>query len=268
VNEASTTSADPAAHHLELVAVEVALLATSVVRAAAGQAAATGTKSSPTDVVTETDLRSETLIRRELLGRCPGSTIVGEEYGKATGENNVGWIVDPIDGTVNFLYDLPVVAVSIAGTIDGEVVAGAVADVHRRDVYSATMGCGAQRNGTAITASEPEDLSQALVGTGFAYEASLRADQGRFLTQLLPACRDIRCMGSAALNLCWVASGQLDAYFERDLKVYDYAAGALIAAEAGAMVEQPAPGGLDLTMAASPSVYSPLQTLLIQSVDG
>lgn len=258
-------TADPplvaAARHLEFVAVDVAALAASFVRSKAGRAQTAGTKSSPTDVVTYTDLESERLIRAELLARCPGSEIVGEEFDAAAGANNVGWIVDPIDGTVNFLYDLPVVSVSIAATIDGQVVAGAVVDVHRSEVFSGCLGEGARRNGEAIAVGSAGQLSQALVATGFSYRADLRAAQARVLTTLLPACRDIRCMGSAALNLCWVACGRLDAYYERDLMVYDYAAGALIAAEAGATVEQPASNDCGLTMAASPDVFAPLRGL-------
>jgi len=249
-----------AAHHLELVAVDVALLAADLVATASGNAAAARTKSSPTDVVTHTDLLSESLIRRELLARCPGSAIVGEEYDDGVGTNHVGWIVDPIDGTVNFLYDLPVVAISIAATIDGEVVAGAVADVHRRETFSASTGAGARCDGKPIAAGDVDDLGQALVGTGFAYDARLRAEQAAVIADVLPACRDIRCMGSAALNLCWVGCGRLDAYFERDLKVYDHAAGALIAAEGGATVDQP--NASDLIIASAPGLNHGFRDLI------
>lgn len=247
---------------LELVAVEVAALAADYVRSATGRAAAAGTKSSPTDVVTQTDLGSEQLIRRELLTRSPGSTIVGEEYGDASGISNVGWIVDPIDGTINFLYDLSVVAISIAATIDGEVVAGAVADVHRGDMYSAALGRGASRNGAAITTTGTRELDQALIGTGFSYDAAVRSAEADIVTRVLPACRDIRCMGSAALNLCWVGCGRLDGFYERDLKVYDFAAGALVASEAGATVEHPADNGTDLMVAAAPDIFGSLRSLV------
>ncbi len=246
---------------LELVAIEVAGLAADYVRAAAGSASSSGTKSSPTDVVTVSDLDSERLIRNELLARCPGSAIIGEEYGVAAGTNNVGWIVDPIDGTVNFLYDLSVVAVSIAATIDGVVVAGAVTDVHRRMTYSAAHGSGARRDGTHITAGAIDDLEQALIGTGFSYDSDIRAAEAATLQRVLPTCRDIRCMGSAALNLCWVADGSLDGFYERDLKIYDHAAGALVAAEAGATVEQPDDRG-DLVIAAAGGIFSSLRELV------
>jgi len=251
----------PAAH-LGIVAAQVAQVAAEFVREHHGTAKAAGTKSSPTDVVTETDLASEVLIRRELSARCPGSTIVGEEYDDTVGANRISWIVDPIDGTVNFLYGLPVVSVSVAATIDGVTVAGAVTDVRSSDTFSATLGNGANLNGVPLRASSPASLAVSLIGTGFAYEAAIRAEQAETLTRLLPACRDIRCMGSAALNLCWVGAGLLDGYFERNIKIYDYAAGELIAREAGAVVETPAQSGNGLAFAAAPVIASELRALL------
>ncbi|MEM9033168.1 MAG: inositol monophosphatase family protein [Actinomycetota bacterium] len=241
------------ASHLEHVAIEVARMAADLVRPGVGVARIAGTKSTPTDVVTDHDLRSEALIRSELVARCPGSSIMGEEYGDRAGVNGISWIVDPIDGTVNFLYGLPVVSTSIAARIDGVVVAGAVADVRTGHTFSASLGDGARLDGVGLRASEVASLDQALIGTGFGYAAEVRAAQASVLVELLPRCRDIRTMGSAALNLCWVGAGRLDAYFERDLKPYDYAAGALVAAEAGAVVSLPTDGS-DLTVAASPRI--------------
>ena len=252
--------------HLEAVASEVARRAAELVARSAGQARAAATKSSPTDVVTATDVESEAFIRCELLGRCPGSSIFGEELDDDRGSNAVEWIVDPIDGTVNFLYDLPVVSVSIAATIDRTVVAGAVTDIHRVETFSAALGTGARRSGGPIAPNAPETLEKALIGTGFAYDAALRAQQAEALTRLLPSCRDIRCMGSAALNLCWVGCGRLDGYFERDLKIYDYAAGALIAAEAGATTELPAGNRIDLMIAAAGTIFDSLR--LLSGADG
>ena len=263
----SADSATTRARHLEEVAIQVASQAAGYVRLRSGQATAAGTKTSPTDVVTHTDMECEQLIRSELLARCPGSSIVGEEFDDDDGGNNVGWIVDPIDGTVNYLYDLPVVSVSIAATIEGEVVAGAVADVHRDEVFSATRNLGARRTGEPISPTELADLDSALVATGFAYDARLRATQAQMLTRLLPVCRDIRCMGSAALNLCWVGCGRLDAYFERDLKVYDYAAGALVAREAGARVELPTTADRNLTLAATGGIFDALRMMLVSPTD-
>lgn len=248
--------------HLELVAREVGVIAARYVRSQLGSARTAATKSTPTDVVTETDLASESLIRAELVARCPGSTIVGEEYADKVGANNIGWIVDPIDGTVNFLYGLPVVSISIAATIDNMTVAGAVVDVLSGDAYSACAGGGARLNGNPIGVSEATNLATALIGTGFAYEASVRAEQASTLTRLLPACRDIRCMGSAALNLCWVGQGLLDGYFERNIKLYDYAAGELIAREGGAVVKIPAVSGDGLAFAATPGISDGLLDLI------
>ena len=249
--------------HLEAVAIDVARLAADLVRSSVGHAAASGTKSSPTDVVTATDVESEALIRRELLQRCPGSNIVGEELADDVGTNDVGWVVDPIDGTVNFLYDLPVVAVSIAATIGGQTVAGAVCDVLRGDMFSAAIGTGARRNGAPIEVRATEQLSGALIGTGFGYAAERRRAQAEIIGRLLPRARDIRCMGSAALNLCWVGSGRLDGYYEQDTKPYDYAAGALIAAEGGARVEVPAENSLDLSIAAPPAIFDGLRDIIV-----
>lgn len=254
-------AAESAARHLEHVAVEVAQMAADLVRPGVGAARVAGTKTTPTDVVTDHDLRSEALIRAELIARCPGSSIVGEEYGDQTGVNRVRWIVDPIDGTVNFLYGLPVVSTSIAAAVGGRVVAGAVAEVRTGQTFSACRGEGARCDGLAVRVSDVASLDVALVGTGFAYASSTRAAQAATLADLLPRCRDIRTMGSAALNLCWVGAGRLDAYFERDLKVYDYAAGALVAEEAGAAVTVPQ-GGRDLTMAASPGIATALGGLV------
>lgn len=251
-----------AAQHLQAVAVGVATAAGDLVRQSVGKAAAAGTKSTPTDVVTATDIDSERLIRTELLDRCPGSTIVGEELADQEGANAVRWIVDPIDGTVNFLYDLPVVSVSIAASINGVTVAGAVADVLRGEVFSAALGAGAQRDTSAITARTTTELAQALIGTGFSYSAQRRAEQSAILNGLLPIARDIRCMGSAALNLCWVACGRLDAYYEHDTKPYDYAAGAIIATEAGARVELPESNTLGLSMAATPGLFGELRAVV------
>lgn len=248
--------------HLELVAIEVANLAADLVRASIGSAATARTKSSPTDVVTHTDFASEQLIRSELLARCPGSSLIGEEYDDHTGGNGIGWIIDPIDGTVNFLYDLPVVSVSIAATLDEVVVAGAVVDLLRRETFSAAKSEGARCNQHPINSARTTSLSQALIGTGFSYDEEVRASEASIVSRVLPECRDIRCMGSAALNLCWVGCGRLDGFYERDIKVYDYAAGALIASEAGAQVELPAANNTDLTISATDSVFAPLRALV------
>lgn len=252
---------------LETVAVDVARLAADLVRSRFGTARATRTKSTLTDVVTETDLDAERLIRQELTARSPGSTIVGEEFDDQLGDNEVGWIVDPVDGTVNFLYALPVVSVSIAATWRGAVVAGAVTDVALDETFSATVGDGARCDGSPITASSAEDLATSLVGTGFAYDADRRTDEAEIFSRILPRARDIRCFGSAALHLCWVGCGRLDAYYQQGLKVYDYAAGALIAAEAGACLETPPANDFDLVLASAPLLNRPIRSLITNAGD-
>ena len=248
--------------HLANVAEDVAEAAAGLVRAAMGRAEVTRRKSTPTDIVTHTDIASERLIRRELLQRCPGSSIVGEELPDEVGTNHVEWIVDPIDGTVNFLYDLPVVSISIAARIDQHVVAGSVVDVIRRDVFTAAVGEGATINGVPIEVAAAAPMSDSLIGTGFAYEAAVRAEQAVIVSRVLPEARDIRCMGSAALNLCWVGCGRLDGYYERGTKLYDYAAAALIAAEAGAIVELPSNATAESVVGSRPQIFEDLRSLI------
>ena len=153
--------------------------------------------------------------------------------GRRPAGRDLQWVVDPLDGTVNFLYALPVVAVSVAAAVDGAVVAGAVVDVVGAETWSAAVGHGARLDGDPIGVSTCPALDHALVTTGFSYRAEIRRRQGDVVGRLLPAARDIRCFGSAALQLCWVGAGRADAYFERDIKLWDYAAAALIAARSG-----------------------------------
>lgn len=206
----------------------------------------TETKSSPTDVVTAADRACEELIRKRLLDARPDDGFVGEEGEDVTGTSGVSWIVDPIDGTVNYLYGIPHYAVSIAASRAGRVVAGVVRAPALDVEYAATHGGGATRNGVplrmlgegerAAPRSEPV-LSQALVATGFSYEPPIRARQAHAVARLLPQVRDIRRQGSCALDLCAVASGQCDAYVEEGAHVWDHAAAGLVATEAGARFE-------------------------------
>jgi myo-inositol-1(or 4)-monophosphatase len=173
-------------------------------------------------------------------------------------------VVDPIDGTVNYLYDIPTYAVSIAVEYDGRTVAGVVVDAPKGEVFTATLGGGAFLDGKPIQVSECADLSKALVGTGFGYDATRRAVQAEVVQQLISKVRDIRRIGVGAVDLCYVACGRLDAVYERGLNPWDYGAGALIAAEAGATV-----GGLDgapvspeMSIAATPAVFKPLHDAL------
>jgi myo-inositol-1(or 4)-monophosphatase len=254
----------PATAELEQAAIDVATLAAAMIRSNVGRARAVAAKSSATDIVTQTDLDSERLIRERIAVLTPSAGVLGEEGGQSDHTARVQWIIDPLDGTINFLYDLPVFAVSAAVAVDGTVVAGAVADVLRNEVFSAGRGTGARLDGIPISASRQDDLSQSMVATGFSYQSNFRADQASLLTTLLPAVRDIRCFGSAALHLCWVGLGRLDAYFERHIKLWDYAAGALVASEAGATVEWPCPENDSVMFAASSNVFDSLRILVVQ----
>lgn len=211
------------------------------------QAGSIQMKSSPTDPVTVVDTETERLLRDRLAQLRPGELILGEEGG-GTPDSTAGtvtWVLDPIDGTVNFVYGISVYAVSVAAQIDGVSVAGAVADVVAGEVYSAGRGLGAHVQGPAgrrpLRCTSVTDVSMALVGTGFGYSPARRAAQGALLTRLLPVVRDVRRIGSAALDLCMVAAGRLDVHYEHGLNVWDWAAGALIAAEAGAHLRLPDP---------------------------
>lgn len=257
-----TPSAPPSAAALAEIGAAVGNLAAAAVRAQVGRASTLGTKSSATDVVTHTDVEVEDLVRRELEVRAPGSSLLGEEHGDDAGSSAIGWIIDPIDGTVNFLYDLPVIAVSIAATLHGDVVAGAVVDVLRDETFTAVRGGGARRDGVPIEVNAPQSMGQALLATGFSYDADLRRAQGRVLQEVVGTVRDVRCFGSAALHLCWVACGRIDGYWEVDLKVWDVAAGGLVAREAGAEVHTPLEDGGTLTLAAPPAVATPLLRLV------
>jgi myo-inositol-1(or 4)-monophosphatase len=199
------------------------------------------TKSSDVDVVTESDRSAERLIRRSLLDARPGDAVLGEEsqgeQSERAGSSGVRWIVDPIDGTVNFLYGIPQYAVSIAAELDGEVVAGVVLNVATGQEYTATLGGPARCNGAPIRVRATVPLHERLIGTGFSYEARQREIQAAALLHLLPRIRDIRRFGSCALDLCAVAQGSLDGYVEEGVNLWDHAAGGLVAKAAGARVE-------------------------------
>ncbi|HEY5854282.1 MAG TPA: inositol monophosphatase family protein [Aldersonia sp.] len=229
-------------------------------------------KSSPTDPVTVVDTETEQLIRALLAQQRPGDPVLGEEGGgSAAAPAGVRWVVDPIDGTVNFLYGIPAYAVSVAAQIDGSSVAGAVVDVAAGLTYSAALGHGACRHDrdgveTTLQASTVDAVGLALVATGFGYGAHRRAAQGRIVAALLPRVRDIRRIGSAALDLCMVASGLVDAHYEHGLSPWDWAAGSLIAAEAGARVHTPEPTASSadgqVLVACAPGIAAELDAVL------
>jgi len=254
--------APPGYAELERIASSTARSAAGLVSATYGRPDPVGHKSSPTDVVTQTDLRTEELIRRLLHDATPEAGVLGEESETTQSGARLQWVIDPLDGTVNFLYAVPLFAVSIAAALDGEVVAGAVIDVLRGELFSAHLGGGARRDGEPIEVSACAVLPNALVATGFSYQAQLRDAQGEVAHRVLSRARDLRCFGSAALELCWVGCARVDAYYQRDTEIWDRAAGALIAAEAGAQTELPCPENDDLVIAAPPDVFDDLWTVV------
>lgn len=207
-------------------------------------------KSTPTDPVSDADVAAEAAIREVLAARRPGDAILGEEGG-ATGDGDpsregaVRWIVDPLDGTVNYLFGIPAFAVSVACEDAAGTVAGVVLDPIREECFQATRSGPPSMNGEQIHASGRTELATAMVATGFAYDAPLRARQGAVVARVLPEVRDIRRFGAAALDLCWCACGRFDAFYERGLHAWDLAAGTLIARRAGLQVRVLAAGGDD-----------------------
>jgi myo-inositol-1(or 4)-monophosphatase len=210
------------------------------------------TKSTPTDPVSAADLAAEQAIRDVLAAERPGDLVLGEEGGEAQvgGEAHVGgeapvgdpgsaalrWVVDPLDGTVNFLYGIPQFAVSVACEDGSGTLAGVVLDPVRAECFAATRNGAPLLNGQPLRVERDAPLSQTLVATGFAYEPDVRAAQAQVITRLVPRVRDIRRNGAAALDLCWCACGRVDAYFERGLRLWDFAAGALLCTRAGLIV--------------------------------
>jgi myo-inositol-1(or 4)-monophosphatase len=200
------------------------------------------TKSTPTDPVSDADLAAESAVRRVLSSRRPSDSILAEEGGAsagAEGDGEVRWIVDPLDGTVNYLFGIPAFAVSVACEDSSGTRAGVVLDPVRDECFAATRSGDATLNGVAFGGFErASSLSLALVATGFGYDAALRARQAAVVSRVLPRARDIRRVGSAALDLCWSACGRFDAYYERGLKTWDAAAGALICERVGLVVRE------------------------------
>ena len=224
-------------------------------------------KSSPTDVVTQMDRASEDLLARLILAARPDDGILGEEGGERPGTSGVRWIVDPLDGTTNYLYGIPLWSVSVAAEADGVVVAGAVSAPELRTCYVAGLGRGAwARSSTGsrpLRASAVSSLSQALMSTGFGYDSEHRRRQAQALVEVAPRVRDVRRMGSAAIDLCWVAAGLTDAYVESRLNAWDVAAGALVAREAGAVVVGDAdPWNSPYVLASAPGIAADLARLL------
>ncbi|WP_431279337.1 inositol monophosphatase family protein [Leifsonia poae] len=228
------------------------------------------TKSSLVDIVTQADREAENLIRSAISAARPNDGFLGEESGGGEGTSGLTWVVDPIDGTVNYFYGIPSYAVSVA-VVEGDpdpltwrTLAGAVVNPVNGEIYTASAGGGAHLNGERLRVKESTDLELALVGTGFGYDAQVREKQARILVELIGKVRDVRRIGAASLDLCNVAAGRLDAYYERGLNPWDHAAGALIAREAGATVGGlgDAPASAALIVAAQPGLYAQLDPLI------
>lgn len=224
------------------------------------------TKTTPTDVVTAADRASERLLVEGIRAARPDDAVLGEEGASVEGTSGVRWVVDPVDGTVNFLYGIPQWAVSVGVEVDGVTEVGVVVDPAKGETWTAVRGGGAFLDGRPLRCSSATDLSQTMLATGFSYDARRRAVQAQHLTRLLPVVRDIRRMGAGALDLCAIAAGRVDAYYEQAMSPWDWTAGALIAREAGARV-----GGLrgraessDLVVAAAPGVWDALHDLLVE----
>lgn len=222
------------------------------------------TKTSAIDVVTEMDIAAEKLITGLLTDRRPEDGLLGEEGASVEGTSGVEWVIDPIDGTVNYLYGLPGWAISIAARKDGETLVGVVHAPMRGEIFRAVRGEGAFLNDHPVRVRPAPDLGFALVGTGFGYLTERKIHQAEVVRQLIPEVRDIRRAGSAAIDLCDVAAGRLDAYYERGLNPWDYAAGDLIAREAGALTggRPGEPLSPALTIAAPPGLFEQLRTRL------
>ena len=223
-----------------------------------------GTKSTDTDMVTEMDLWAERVITDALIAERPHDAIVGEEGTQRAGSTGVHWYIDPIDGTTNYLYGHPGYSVSVGARVDGTPAVGVVGDPTLGDLFWARRGGGAFRNDEAISASARSSVADALVGTGFGYRADRRRAQAEVLQRVLPAVRDIRRMGGAAVDLCSVACGRLDAYYEFGIAPWDVAAGSVIALESGALVTdlsgRPTLG--PMIVAAGPQLHGNLCDLL------
>ncbi|NCT90002.1 inositol monophosphatase [Cellulomonas sp. APG4] len=228
------------------------------------------TKSSPIDVVTAMDLASEELLRSGLAAERPDDGVLGEEEGLVAGSSGVTWVLDPVDGTVNYLYGIPAYAISVAAVV-GEpdpatwtVVAGCVHAVADGRTWTAGAALGARLDGRPVHVNEPAPLDRSLVATGFGYRADRKRVQARVVAEVLPRVRDVRRIGSSAIDMCMVATGNLDAYWERGLGAWDLAAASLVVAEAGGVVRglRGAPATTEMTVAGPAPTVEALVSLL------
>jgi myo-inositol-1(or 4)-monophosphatase len=264
--EFSPAGGSAAQQELLALAVDVAQRAGALLltRFAAGRESALASKSTPTDLVSEADLASERLIRDVLARARPADGFLGEESEGQEGSSGLTWIVDPLDGTVNFLFGIPQWCVSVAVADFRGSLVGVIFDPCRDELFVATREGQPMLNGAPILASDRDELASAMVATGFAYDADVRAAQAEVLERVLPRVRDIRRFGSAALDLAWTACGRYDAYFERTTKPWDIAAGTLVCEQAGLTVRDlPEHERLPLgVLAAVPALAGPLLELV------
>ena len=255
---------DPLGDELAALALDAARAAAAIhVAGFGGIRNRVDTKSSATDMVSDVDRQAEKAVVDIITGRRPDDAILGEEGTSHPGSSGVRWVVDPLDGTTNYLFGIPAFSVSVAAEIDDAAVVGVVIDPVRGETWAAVAGRGARLNGTPTSvAVGRSELSTALVATGFGYRAERRAQQARVAVAVLPAVRDIRRFGSAALDLCWVAGGRVDAYYEWGLNPWDLSAGRLICDEAGGRTGM-LPG--HTIVASVPALYDPLAALLVRA---
>lgn len=223
------------------------------------------TKSTPTDVVSDADRDSQDLIVSLLREERPGDGLVSEEGAAGDSETGLTWVIDPLDGTVDFLYGIPQWCVSVAVADEEGWLTGVIYDPPRSELFAAIRGKGARRNDEPVTVSQKQDLSQALIATGFSYDSRIRRAQAEVVLRLLPEVRDIRRAGSAALDLAWCACGRVDAFFEADMHVWDRAAGELLIAEAGGVITplMPPLGDGQGVVAANQGLHDALRGLVL-----
>lgn len=226
----------------------------------------TQVKSTPTDLVSAADRDSEALVRERIVEMHPDDVIVGEENERRPGTSGRTWVVDPLDGTTNFLFGLPSWAVSIGCEDDEGPLVGCVLDPNRNELFTATRGGGARLNEREIAVSTRGELSEALVATGFNYDSMVRELQARHLTGLIGEVRDIRRGGAASLDLAWVAAGRLDGFYEAGLGWWDWAAGSLLVREAGgSFAVATGPRGMKQVIASNAALGSKLERLVTRS---